>query len=161
MKSQKGFTLVEMVIVIAVIGILMGLVFNGTRSVQANARDTRRQADLKKVQTYLELYFNKCGHYPVTTFTIPADSCKITAAPTYNQLVTLLESTVASGGEMPHDPITTPGHEYQYGVDIAAGQQGFDYVLGAQMEKGVPTGGVTTDPLYGIAGCGTTLYCVK
>src|SRR3989344_4158899 len=65
-RKRGGFTLIEMLIVIAVIAILAGVVLTGVGGFQASARDTRRIGDLRNVQNYLELYFNKCGHYPVT-----------------------------------------------------------------------------------------------
>jgi prepilin-type N-terminal cleavage/methylation domain-containing protein len=154
MKSQKGFTLVEMVIVIAVIGTLMGLVFNGTQSIQANARDTKRIADLKKVQTYLELYYNKCNHYPGAN---GANCSAVVANPvTWDQLRTaLIVDSVADAVDIPEfDPSRVV---YQYGVDAP---NGFDYVLGATMEKSIPAGGIEVATLG--VNCGMNkLYCLK
>ncbi|HOF50183.1 MAG TPA: type II secretion system protein [Candidatus Colwellbacteria bacterium] len=156
MKSQKGFTLIEMVIVIAVIGILMGLVFNGTRSVQSNARDTRRMADLKKVQTYLELYYNRCGHYPGGATCSPGS---VSAPASWDALKDALVATVADEADIPdNDP---SGEDYRYGVNIP---RGFEYVLGARMERGVPVDSYE-GALYGL-NCGPdfpqdNLYCVR
>ena len=148
MKSQKGFTLIEMVIVIAVIGILMGLVFNGTRSVQSNARDTRRLADLKKIQTYLELYYNKCNYYPGTTA-----SCQKSTPSNWAGLKIAL-GLVADSGDIPeNDP---SGNSYYYAV----AEDSFSYLLGAEMERGIPTGGVTSGSIEGRT-CGTQIYCVR
>jgi prepilin-type N-terminal cleavage/methylation domain-containing protein len=150
MKSQKGFTLIEMVIVIAVMGTLMGLVFNGTRSVQANARDTRRQAELKQVQTYLELYYNKCNRYPGDK------DCGEDDPTDWQGLVEVLQDSVADTGDIPEvDPSKVV---YQYGVS----DNGFEYVLGATMEKSVPVGGYTKlGNTYGLIDCGTIIYCLK
>ena len=63
-SNQSGFTLIEMLIVIAVIAILAGIVITGISGFQASARDTKRIADIRSAQNLLELYFNACGVYP-------------------------------------------------------------------------------------------------
>lgn len=65
---QKGFTIVELLIVIVVIGILAALVLNTFSGVQRRARDTERQTDITSVATQLEVYFQDNGKYP-----LPAD----------------------------------------------------------------------------------------
>lgn len=62
--QQKGFTIVELLIVIAVIGILAALVLNTFVGVQRRARDTERQTDINAIATQLEVYYNEEGHYP-------------------------------------------------------------------------------------------------
>jgi prepilin-type N-terminal cleavage/methylation domain-containing protein len=62
--QQKGFTIVELLIVIAVIGILAALVLNTFVGVQARARDTDRQNDINTIATQLEVYYNDEGKYP-------------------------------------------------------------------------------------------------
>lgn len=62
--KQKGFTIIELLIVIVVIGILATLVLNTFRGVQARARDTERKADLNALATQLEVYYTDNGHYP-------------------------------------------------------------------------------------------------
>jgi prepilin-type N-terminal cleavage/methylation domain-containing protein len=62
----KGFTIVELLIVIVVIGILAALVLNAFGNVQAKARDTQRQTDVRSLATALEVYYNNNGNYPAT-----------------------------------------------------------------------------------------------
>lgn len=64
-KSQKGFTIVELLIVIVVIGILAALVLNTFSGVQKRARDTQRQTDVNAIATQLEVYYNDNAGYPV------------------------------------------------------------------------------------------------
>ena len=63
-KEQKGFTIVELLIVIVVIGILAALVLNTFSGVQKRARDTDRQNDMTQLATQLEVYYNDNGKYP-------------------------------------------------------------------------------------------------
>ncbi|MCE7936221.1 prepilin-type N-terminal cleavage/methylation domain-containing protein [Candidatus Saccharibacteria bacterium CPR2] len=74
-KSQEGFTIVELLIVIVVIGILAALVLTTFQGVQARARDTERKTDVNALHTHLEVYYNDNGRYPtlaqVTTANLP------------------------------------------------------------------------------------------
>ena len=63
-KKQQGFTIVELLIVIVVIGILAALVITTYTGIQAKARNSNRQTDVNSVQTQLEAYFAQNGHYP-------------------------------------------------------------------------------------------------
>ena len=63
-KRQSGFTIVELLIVIVVIGILAALVITTYSGIQAKARNAKRQTDMQDVQTQLEAYFQAAGNYP-------------------------------------------------------------------------------------------------
>jgi len=63
MKKQ-GFTLIELLVVVAIIGLLATLSIVALNSSRARARDARRVADVKQIQTALELYYNDLGSYP-------------------------------------------------------------------------------------------------
>lgn len=77
--KQKGFTIIELLIVIVVIGILATLVLNTFRGVQARARDTERKADLNALGTQLEVYYTDHGYYPGGTDNSTTPSQSITA----------------------------------------------------------------------------------
>ena len=66
-KRNQGFTIVELLIVIVVIGILALLVITTYSGIQAKARNSKRQTDVQAVQTQLEAYFAQNGHYPSLT----------------------------------------------------------------------------------------------
>ncbi|HKR82479.1 MAG TPA: type II secretion system protein [Candidatus Saccharimonadales bacterium] len=63
-KKQSGFTLVELLIVIVVIGILATLVITTYTGIQQKARNTKRQTDINAIQGQLEAYFAQQGKYP-------------------------------------------------------------------------------------------------
>ncbi len=64
LAKQQGFTIVELLIVIVVIGILAGLVITTYSGIQQKARNTERNTDLKAVQGQLEAYTATNGRYP-------------------------------------------------------------------------------------------------
>lgn len=61
---QAGFTLIELLIVITIIGILSSLMVVNYIGVRARARDAQRKADLRQIQSALELYRSDAGNYP-------------------------------------------------------------------------------------------------
>lgn len=63
-KLQKGFTIVELLIVIVVIGILATLVIVTFTGIQQRARDTQRKTDINATQSHLEAYYASTGTYP-------------------------------------------------------------------------------------------------
>jgi prepilin-type N-terminal cleavage/methylation domain-containing protein len=63
-RKQSGFTIVELLIVIIVIGILAALVLVTFSGVQQKARNTERQTDIKSVASHLETYNAQEGFYP-------------------------------------------------------------------------------------------------
>ena len=63
-RDQSGFTIVELLIVIVVIGILAALVVTTYGGIQAKARDSNRQSDVKALQTQLEAFYATKNYYP-------------------------------------------------------------------------------------------------
>ena len=66
-RKQSGFTIVELLIVIIVIGILAALVLVTFTGVQQKARNTERVTDVKAVASHLEVYNAQSGYYPTVT----------------------------------------------------------------------------------------------
>jgi prepilin-type N-terminal cleavage/methylation domain-containing protein len=67
-KAQKGFTIIELLIVIAIIAILALLVLNNFQGAQAKARDQQRTTDINNIHSKLEEFYNENNYYP-NTFT--------------------------------------------------------------------------------------------
>lgn len=151
MDSQKGFTLIEMLVVIIIISFLMGIVLTGTLGFQASARDTRRIGDLRNSQNFLELYFNKCGNYPGDA------SCTLGTggAILWGTLAGTME-TAKITSQFPKE-ISSGSKKYFYGVS----SDGLSYTLGAELER---DNSVLKDDIDGTSNgvnCADPVYCIS
>ncbi len=111
--KNKAFTLIEMLIVIAIISILASVFLVGLRGFRGGAYDSRRMTDLQRVQSYLEIYYSNGRQYPNVS--------------TWSALQTAITTANIGVTSVPNDPL--PGETYYYGVDSTDFQS---YVLGAK-----------------------------
>lgn len=63
-KNKNGFTIVEILIVVVIIGILAAITIIAYRSIQVHSRDSQRASQAKIIATSLEAYYGKNGEYP-------------------------------------------------------------------------------------------------
>ncbi|HVX24340.1 MAG TPA: prepilin-type N-terminal cleavage/methylation domain-containing protein [Candidatus Saccharimonadales bacterium] len=63
-KRNQGFTIVELLIVIVVIGILALLVITTYSGIQSKARNSKRSTDIGDIQTQLEAFYGENSYYP-------------------------------------------------------------------------------------------------
>lgn len=56
--GRQGFTLMELLVVVAIIGILIAIAAASYGTLQKAARDSRRVSDIKAIQTAWEQYFS-------------------------------------------------------------------------------------------------------
>ena len=102
LHSQRGFTLLEMMIVVSIIAILAGILIPNFTHARAQAQTAACEANLREIATAFELYFADNQVYPAGSNT------KIVA------------NTIASGGvdylnTVPQDPSAlTPGANYTF-----------------------------------------------
>lgn len=63
-NKQRGFTIVELLIVIVVIGILATLVIVTFTGIQQKGRNSQRQTDINAIQSHVESFYAQHGFYP-------------------------------------------------------------------------------------------------
>lgn len=117
MKKEDGFTLVELLVVIGVVGVLTGALVAVLNPVQffKQGRDGRRLSDLTTIQSALEQYFSQNDSYPATGG-VPFGSVWTSGGITYLKTV-------------PNDPDSTATYEY-----CASGTPPSSYEVCATME---------------------------
>jgi len=72
---KKGFTLVEIIVVIAIIGILASFLVGAFTGIKRTTRDAQRKTDLRSIQSALEIYRSDKGDYPSPDPSNPFDPC--------------------------------------------------------------------------------------
>jgi len=80
MRNQKGFTLIELMIVVAIIGILTAIAFPLYANIQARARVAKAQADARTLASAVVVYSAHTGG-------LPAALTDLTSAVTVNGVV--------------------------------------------------------------------------
>lgn len=110
MKTKKGFTLIELLITIAIIAVLSAIGLIAYTAVLKQGRDSKRQSDLRSIQSALEQYNSDQGFYPAPspsplTFGNPFNNC--TGNP-----VTPCSATKTYMNAVPADPISSTPYSY-------------------------------------------------
>lgn len=72
--ARRGFTLVEMLVVVAIIAVLAGMIIPITGALKKVRIRARAKAELAEVQLAIEAYKTKLGHYPPDNPAIPAQN---------------------------------------------------------------------------------------
>ncbi|MDH7476148.1 MAG: prepilin-type N-terminal cleavage/methylation domain-containing protein [Microgenomates group bacterium] len=102
--KTKGFTLIEILIVIAILGILTLLISGNFITSLKKGRDARRKTDLEQIQRALEMYYEDKKAYPT-----PAGSYGL---PFGGQLIDSVTGKIYMQ-KLPQDPLTSNSYNYQ------------------------------------------------
>lgn len=142
-KEERGFTLVELLIVISIIGVLTTLLMANFIGVRQRARDAQRKSDLRQLQSAFELYRSDQGAYPtLLPNCAPSIKSPDCLTSTYMQNV-------------PTDPM---GDSYYNSGNYYFSSNGTTYTLGACLENSSDSQGTSTSP--GGSGCSSNFYYV-
>lgn len=66
---KSGFTIIELIVVVIVLGILVGITIVSYNGAQGRARDADRKADIANLVKALEMYYDDNGRYPTASGT--------------------------------------------------------------------------------------------
>ncbi len=127
LKQQEGFTLIEIMVVILILGLLATLVVQSLRGATDKAKRTKAMADIAELKTALDRYYIDNGSYPSSEQGLQA----LVTPPSQGTQTANYEE----GGyirRIPNDPWNNP---YAYQSD------GNNYTLKSLGADGAPGGG--------------------
>lgn len=104
--KQGGFTLIEVMVVVVILGILAAIIVPKIMSRPEQARVVKVKQDLLAIQSALDLYKLDSGFYPSTDQGLQALVVKPTAPP--------IPSSWKSEGYLQDVPLDPWGQSYQY-----------------------------------------------
>ena len=172
-KNNKGFPLIELLVVVAIIGLLSSIVLSSLNNARISARDTRRISDMKNISTALELFYSTYGRYPITagapywdghwmnfqTCLETGVGCGFTISGTYEPVMKDVSNDPSDATPNVSDNSVT----YYFSYNCASNQ---GYVLRTRLEKTNQILSSDADGGYGSAvdgGCddANRYYCIK
>lgn len=113
-KFHLGFTLVELLVVISLIGILATLVLANLNAARERGRDAARKSDLKNIQTALRLYYNDYGNYPASTTNFEISGCGPSGAGTCLWGAEFSTNSSVYMNILPADPLPSTTYRYSF-----------------------------------------------
>lgn len=101
---KKGFTLIELIIVITIMGILATMIIGNFFTSLKKGRDARRKGDLDQIQKALEMYYEDKKTYPTfANFPFGSKFCETISCPAGEKVYMQ---------RLSDDPISSKHYEY-------------------------------------------------
>ena len=132
---QKGFTIVELLIVVVVIGILAAIVTVAYTGISRNARDVSVQSDLKNFSKVVELYRVENSAYPTFAQLAAYGGVKVNKA-----------QYEAGASNNLYYCISTDGSRFVVGATAESSRQGYTYDSVDGLQYNAVIWGATTCP---------------
>lgn len=114
-SREAGFTLLEILVVVAILGLLIGLVAPAALRQLGGARNSVARQSIERLSTILDLYKLDVGSYPTTEQGLQALIVRPASIPSWNGPYLKGESAPVDAWGRPYvyrNPSTRPGLEY-------------------------------------------------
>jgi len=143
MKSKSGFTIVELLIVIVVIGILAAITIVAYNGIQQRGRDAQRRSDFVALEKALRLYrvdnsgFPRCASSGAFNAGVDGSATCLVSAISAQLVPKYMNS-------LPQDPTNSGSYQYRYGVGFSKASNSCTtnnspsqdaYLLGTKLES--------------------------
>ena len=116
LRSRKGFTLLEMAIGLAAVGLMSGIALQNSSIGQSNDAYTKTRAQLADMQAGLDRFAKKNGYYPMPASTNPA-SINVQGTAVTTATAPGITNVTADGVLIGNFPYTTVGMAASYRTD--------------------------------------------
>lgn len=146
-NERDGFTMIELLVVISIIGLISVASIVALNGARAKARDARRYNDLKVIKKALDLYYFDHGAYPNSGFAYSNQTAFVDnlLTPLYNDGYILQEIV---------DPVNSGSMLYFYSKGSFCGSNA-GYILGAyDLESEDYAGSI--NPRSSVPDCGSS-----
>ena len=158
-KNQRGFTLIELIVVTAIIALLAAIIFIAVNSARGKARDATRKVDVSQLNTAINFYYQDNSSLPGNS----TGYCSFITNPSGGYAATFRSALVPSYvTQVPTDPLYSGKvGDYLFRSDDNTGGK-FTLCTSLEQDTGTnydygPTGaacpGVTSDTAYN--------YCIN
>ncbi len=104
--KMRGFTLLELLVVMAIIGVLASVIFLAVESARLKAREASRIAGIREIQKALEMYYTANGQYPLQTSPDNLSNLSTSLVPTYIKAIVYDMTDIS--GPIYYRPASTP-----------------------------------------------------
>lgn len=157
-KTSSGFTIVELLIVIVVIGILAAITIVAYNGVQSRARDGSRQSGMNTIEKALQLFFADNGGYPNCLNAVYQPGTATGGCTVAGLASALVPKYISS---LPTDPKNSGNDVYQYafgfkktGAATFIGDTSNNFITGMRLEtvSGNINGGWVAPSYYNYLG---------
>ena len=134
MIKQRGFSLIEIMVVVVILGILSALIIPKIMSRPDEARKVKAKSDVLAIQNALDLYKLDNGFYPSTDQGLKALVEKPNTPPVPNHWHQYLKSVPVDPWDRPYNYLNPGQHSeidvFTYGADGQPGGEGINQEIG-------------------------------
>ncbi len=162
-QKHKGFTMIEVVVAVAIIALLASVVILSIQEIKKKSRDAQRYSDMSNIELALRLYKDSNGEYPTTNNeqrSVCTNGTDPTArditgpngyipnlAPTYLPVLPVDPSNCNDSGSVHGYFYRSNGTDYKFAIDFAA-EKGSECEPGKKFDDPYPGRDAGTGELW-------------